>query len=144
MGSDFCYTLFMHTHTMSNKAIWVGRIMGGIATLFLTFDSITHLLKLSFVTKAMADMGLDPNLAFTIGAILFVSLVLYVIPRTAFFGALLLTAYLGGAVATNLLFGLPFFNILFAMIIGVFVWAGLYVTNPCLRTLVKEKINAKV
>ena len=61
---------------------------------------------------------------------------LYAWPRTAILGALLLTAYLGGAVATHVRVGSPLFShILFGVYLGVIAWAGLWLRNPRLRTL---------
>ncbi len=49
----------------------------------------------------------------TIGVILLVCTVFYVIPQTAVLGTILLTGYLGGAVAANLRIGSAMFNTLF-------------------------------
>jgi len=58
--------------------------------------------------------------------------VLYVVPRTQVLGALLLTAYLGGATATHVRIGDPFW---FPVVMGVILWAGLYLREPRLRAL---------
>jgi ABC-type transport system involved in cytochrome c biogenesis permease component len=65
-----------------------------------------------------------------IGLILLVCVVVYLIPRTAVLGAVLLTGYLGGAVATHVRVGDPllshtFFPIYFA----VLIWGGLYLRD---------------
>jgi hypothetical protein len=66
--------------------------------------------------------------------------ILYAIPRTAMLGAIFLTAHLGGAVAIMIRANQPF---LFPIIFGVFVWAGLFLRNEKLRTLipVSNEIN---
>jgi hypothetical protein len=61
---------------------------------------------------------------------------LYVIPRTAILGAILLTGYLGGAVASNVRAGHPVFQCVFPVIFGVLVWAGLFLRDAALRDLV--------
>ena len=58
---------------------------------------------------------------------------LYVIPPTAVLGAILLTGYLGGAVVTHLRVGDAFLP---PLILGIFVWAGLYLREDRLRALV--------
>ena len=57
---------------------------------------------------------------------------LYVIPQTAFLGALLLTGYLGGAIATHVRIGEPF-GVPF--VLGVLVWLGLYLRESRLKAL---------
>jgi hypothetical protein len=59
--------------------------------------------------------------------------VIYLIPRTAILGAILLTGYLGGAIATHARVGDPF---VIPLILGVVVWAGLYVRDERLRSLI--------
>ena len=116
--------------------------MSVLAILFLAYDSISHILMTSAVVEGMKASGFDPNLNLPIGVILLVCILLYVIPRTAFIGALLLTAYLGGAVAVNVLTKTPFTFVLMAMVVAVFIWAGLYVKSAHLRALVLHKVNA--
>jgi hypothetical protein len=60
------------------------------------------------------------------------SVVCYLIPRTAVLGAVLLTGYLGGAIATHARLGEPFVA---PIILGVVVWAGLWLRDPRLRAL---------
>lgn len=112
-----------------------------LALLFLAFDSITKILRLPMVTEPMQQLGQDPSLALPIGIVLLVCMILFVMPRTAFLGALLLTAYLGGAVATNVFYHQPVLVNIMPILIAVFLWSGLYVTNAHLRALVHGRIN---
>ncbi len=50
-------------------------------------------------------MGLEDGRHVTIGIVEVVCTLLFLIPQTAFIGAVLLTAYLGGAVATHVRIG---------------------------------------
>ena len=59
--------------------------------------------------------------------------VIYLIPKTAGLGAVLLTGYLGGAVATHVHAGEP--NWFIAVIVGIVVWLGLYFRDPRVRDL---------
>jgi hypothetical protein len=52
------------------------------------------------------------------GLVLLACTVLYLIPRSAVLGAILLTGYLGGAVATHVLVSAGLFEILFPVIFG--------------------------
>jgi hypothetical protein len=58
---------------------------------------------------------------------------LYLFPRTRVLGAMLLTGYLGGAVATHV--HLADGNFPIPLVVGVMLWAGLYVRDPRLQEL---------
>ena len=111
----------------SPAKIWTGRILTALVVLFMSFDSITKLLRVDAVMKASAQLGFTPDDISAIGAILLACIVIYLVPRTSILGAILLTGYLGGAVATNLRMGTPLFtNLLFPVYFGIIVWAGLF------------------
>jgi hypothetical protein len=63
--------------------------------------------------------------------------IVYLIPRTAILGAILMTAYLGGATATNVRVGDPSF--IAPVLAGVFVWAGLYLRDRRLSELIPAR-----
>ena len=69
-----------------------------------------------------------------IGLVLVVCTLLYVIPQTAFFGAILITAYLGAATATHLQAGDAF---IFPILFGVWIGAALYLRDPRFDTLIR-------
>jgi len=120
--------------TASKKALWTGRILTGIAVAFMLFDSITKILRVDAVVKASEQFGYPVSLLSTIGVILLVCLVIYVIPRTSLIGALLITGYLGGAVEANLRVGTPLFsNALFPVYFAVLVWGGLLLRQQRVR-----------
>lgn len=122
---------------VSKKAFWTGWGLSGFVVLFLLFDGVTHVMKLPQVTEAFAHLGVPVTLAVGLGIVELVCLALYVIPRTAILGAILLTGYLGGAVAANLRVGSPFFStILFPVYAGLLVWGGLYLRDTALRGLI--------
>jgi len=71
-----------------------------------------------------------------IGIIQLICVVLYLVPRTAVLGALLLTGYLGGAVASQLRVGAPLLShTLFPIYVAALLWGGLYLREPRLRAL---------
>jgi hypothetical protein len=119
-----------------NKTLWAGRILSALSVLFLLFDAAGHLIVPSAVVEAFNRLGYPISLSRALGIIELICLVAYVIPRTAVLGAILLTGYLGGAVATHLRVRDPVFDTIFPIIFGVLVWAGLYLRDPRLRTLI--------
>jgi hypothetical protein len=125
------------TARVSNTRRLAGRIMAGLAVLFLLFDSVTKLMKIRPVLEAFTELGYPDSLARGIGALLLVSLVLYVIPRTSVLGAIVLTGFLGGAVASHLRIGDPLVShVLFPTYVGALLWGGLYLRDDRLRQLV--------
>lgn len=120
----------------SSAAIWTGRIISAIVVLFLVFDAVMKLIKEPHVLAASADLGYPVSSIVGIGAVLLACTVVYVIPRTACLGAILLTGYLGGAVASNVRVGHPVFQCLFPIIFGVLVWTGLFLRDSKLRKLI--------
>jgi hypothetical protein len=126
--------------TSSKKMIWAGRAISAFVVLFLLFDSTIKLMRLQMVLDAFKQLGYSPDLSETIGGLLLLCIVIYVIPQTSVLGAILLTGFLGGAVATNLRIGAPWFsNTLFPVYIGAMVWVGLYLRDGRLRALVPVK-----
>ena len=120
-----------------NSRILAGRILSGLVILFLLFDGVTKLMLIKPVTDAMPQLGYPVSLARPIGVIVLACLALYVIPRTAVLGAILLTGFLGGAVATNLRIGNPLVShVLAPVYVGLMVWGGLYLRDARLRALI--------
>ena len=69
-----------------------GRIPTALVALFLLFDGITKVMKVSSVLAASVRLGLSENLVAT-GVTLPLSTILEVIPRTSILGAIPLSAY---------------------------------------------------
>jgi len=119
--------------TVSKKSLWAGRIISALVVLFLLFDAVAKLMKVTPVLEAFTRLGLSTGLAVPIGVLLLVCTIVYVIPPTSILGAILLTAYLGGATVTHLRAGQPFY---FPVVFGVLVWGGLYLREDRLRALI--------
>jgi len=122
---------------VSRKSLWAGRIITGLVAAFLLFDAVIHLMKPAPVVEGFAKLGFPIRFAIPLGIIELVCVLMYLIPRTSIFGAILLTGYLGGAIAIQLPTGNPFFGeVLFPVYIGVFLWGGIYLRDERLRALV--------
>ena len=126
------------TAPVGRTARRVGYAITGLVALFLLFDSVTKLLRLTMVVDATVQMSFPAWTVPVIGATLLVCLVLYLVPRTAVLGAVLLTGYLGGAVCAQLRIEAPVFStLLFPVYVGALVWLGLYLRSAALRALVR-------
>jgi hypothetical protein len=120
------------TTQQSVKAVWTGRIISSLCILFLLFDAIGKIVKESHSIEGSVQLGWPEHLIQPIGIALLICTILYVFPRTAFIGAILLTGYLGGAIAIMVRAGQPLY---FALVFGILVWIGLYFRNPKLKAL---------
>lgn len=110
---------------VSKGRVWTGRVLSTLVVLFLIFDGVTKLMKESHTMAAAAQLGFPDYTMPLIGAILLVCTLIYVIPRTAVLGAVLLTGYLGGAVVVQIRVANPVFETVFPVLFGVLVWAAL-------------------
>ncbi len=132
----------MTTQTLSiSEAVartWTGRILSAIPVLFLTFDAVIKLANIPAVAEASERIGLPAHLVPGIGAILLCCVALYVVPRTAPLGAVLLTGYLGGAIFVHVRIEDPLFShTLFPVYVAALVWGGLYLRDDRVRRLVR-------
>lgn len=82
--------------------------------------------------SGMQHLGWATSKAHGLGALEIACTLLYVLPRTAVLGALLLTGYLGGAIATHVRVDDPF---LVQSMLGILMWLGLWLREPRLREL---------
>ena len=119
---------------------WTGRIMGGIVILFMLMDSIFKFVVNDDVIKATTDLGFQTHHLPILGTLGLIATVLYILPRTEIFGALMLTAYWGGAIATHVRLDNPLFtHILFPVYLGILAWGALWIKSERLRNLVLTK-----
>ncbi len=91
--------------------------------------------------KEMFDhMGITADLSPILGVIEIAVAILFLIPRTSFFGAILVTGYLGGAVWAHLRVGDSWF---FPIIIGVVMWIALGLRQPVIFSLAFGKLTGQ-
>ena len=109
----------------SNVRSKLGTGLTGLVVLFLAFDGVTKVIRVAPVIEACQKIGISPNMVVCIGILLLVCTAIYVVPRTAIFGAILLTGYLGGAAATHVIQQSGIFPTAFAIGFGVLVCSGL-------------------
>ncbi len=119
----------------TSSRLWAARLMSGLPALFLLVDAIMKFFKPAVVVEGTIQLGYPESTIIGMGAVLLVSTLLYIVPRTAPLGAILLTGYLGGAVATHVRVSDTWFNTLFPVVFGVLLWGGLWLRDARLRAL---------
>ncbi len=110
---------------------WIGIVLSTAAVLSMILDGIEHLAK---PADGFAVLGFPAALVPAIAVIQLGCLAIYLIPRTAVFGAVLLTAYFGGAVAIQLRIG-HLVGASFPVVVAILLWGGLYLRDARLRAL---------
>ena len=122
----------------AQTALWTGRVLSGIAVLFLTVDGAIKLVPIQAVTDSLSELGhpTSDSYARFLGIVTLVGTALYAWPRTAVLGAVLLTGLMGGAIATHLRLDHPLLShTLFGVYLGLFLWVGLWLRDERLRRL---------
>jgi hypothetical protein len=120
-----------------SKVRTAGIVVSGLVTAFLAFDAAAKLAAAPQVKEGTQALGFPPGQALIMGIVLAVCVIVYVIPRTAVLGALGITAYLGGATTANMRVEAPLLShTLFAVYLGVLMWAGLAMRRPQLLAVV--------
>lgn len=117
---------------LSLKRLWTGRVLSALPVLLLVFSALMKFVQPPGTAEGFAHLGLPLSFAHGLGALEFACAIIYLIPRTAVLGAILLTGYMGGAILTHLRVGDPFWM---QIIIALLVWAGLYLREPRLKAL---------
>jgi hypothetical protein len=116
----------------SKAALWSGRIVSAIPAAMLLLTGALKLIHPPMLEEGFRRFGIPQEQMLGIGLLEIACTVLYVIPITSVLGSVLLTGYLGGAIMTGLRIGdswaLP-------LLIGVFVWGGLWLRNPRVSSL---------
>jgi hypothetical protein len=138
MSSATGTAVFIHDAPLVSSARrWTSLVITGLIALFMLFDAVMKFFTPQPVAAAFVRIGWPIDLSVTLGGILLTSTILYLVPRTAILGAILLTGYLGGAVATNLRLHNPWFsNTLFPVYFGILVWGALWLRDPQIQALI--------
>jgi hypothetical protein len=127
----------------SRAARWTGRVLSALPAAFLLLDAVMKFVKPEPVLKGTVELGFSESVILPLGVVLLASTLLYLVPRTAVLGAILLTGYLGGAVCTHVRVGNPLFShVLFPVYLGVLLWLGLYLRDRRVRALLPLRTDA--
>jgi DoxX-like family len=115
--------------------LWAGRVLSLWPVFIVVLSSIWKLTRNPWYVKEFARIGWPEHSLPLLAFLQLGSLLLYVIPRTAILGAILLTGYLGGAVATYTRMGEPY-PVLVPLSTSIIAWLGIWLREERLRALV--------
>ena len=114
------------------SAALAGRIVTGVLTAFLVVDAGGKLLRTGPSVEGTHALGFADHHVVLIGALLAGGIVLHLVPRTAFVGAVYLTAYFGGAVAAHVRQDNTV-SVVFTVAFAVTLWVGYGLREPRVR-----------
>jgi hypothetical protein len=121
-----------------DRSSWM-RALGWALTLLVTWFMVTDLRpdldQVAWAIKANEGLGIPANIVLWIGIAGVAATLLYALPWTSALGAILLTAFLGGAVMTHMRVNGSAWDIGENVLIGVIAWAGLWLRDSRVRTL---------
>ena len=117
------------------------RIIGGVLTGLVGFFLVVASGVFKFIDfpgkkEMFGHLGITADLSPVLGVIEIAVAIFFLIPRTSFLGAILVTGYLGGAVWAHLRVGDQWF---FPIIIGVVMWVALGLRQPAIFALAMGK-----
>ena len=118
--------------TTPKAMFWAGWVITILPVLGLIMSATMKFIQPAELVDGFKKFGYDLSVAKPLGAIELVCTILYLIAQTAVLGAILLTGYLGGAVATHVRINDDFTA---PVIMGVMLWAGLYLRDARIRAL---------
>jgi hypothetical protein len=113
---------------------WAGWLLSALGLFVLLTSVRWKLTRQPFYVAEWRRIGYPENALLGIGLLQLTCVVLYVIPRTAVLGMVLLTGYLGGAIASYVRMQEPN-PVLVPLTTALLLWAGLYLREERLRSL---------
>lgn len=116
----------MNTQPTKTQKI-TGMVLTTLPALLLLFSASGKLMLAPEVVEGFTKFGFDPGVIRPIGIVEALSASLFLIPRTSFLGAILITGYMGGAICTHLRVGEPVF---LQLAVGVVAWVGYGLRRP--------------
>jgi len=116
-------------------ALWAGRVLSVLPCLLLLMSASMKFIRPAGFDEGLAHMGWTADKMTYLGVVEFACTIIYLIPRTAVIGAILLTAYMGGAIATHVRVGDPFWV---QILLGMALWGGLWLRDPRLKQLIPD------
>ncbi len=120
--------------TPSRGMLWTGRIISALPVLMFVPGIVMGLTHNPQALAGMKQFGWSEDGLLLTAALMIGCGILYLVPRTAVLGAILMTGYFGGAVATHARLHDPMWVV--PVVCGILTWLGLYLRDTRLHELV--------
>jgi hypothetical protein len=112
--------------------VWAGRAISILACGMFLLSAFFKLKGGPELEQGFEHLGLPLTMRLPLAALELTCVAIYLIPWTAVLGAVLLGGYMGGAICAHWRAGDP---VVIPILVGVAVWAGLYLREERLRFL---------
>ena len=112
---------------------WVSYVISAIPVLMMSLSAVFKFFP-DFVGEGFAQLGWPVSLSVPLAIVELSCVIIYLIPRTAVLGAILVAGYLGGATATHVRVGDSSFFM--PALLGVFAWLGLWLRDRRVSELI--------
>jgi uncharacterized membrane protein YphA (DoxX/SURF4 family) len=116
-----------------SKKVLIGHIMAILPSLLLFFSAYMKFNPSPEALEGMAKSGLPQHIVPYIGMLEIFCTIIFLIPRTAVLGAILLTGYIGGAIFAHVRIE-ESFGIQVAL--GILIWGSLYLRDEKVSNLI--------
>lgn len=121
------------TAPVSSKATVIGWILTVLTGLTLLASSAFKFIAPVGTEENIRMLGLRMDQLTWLAPLEAAVAIVYLIPRTAVLGAVLITGYMGGAILTHL--RVDDFMIIPHIVLGILLWLGVWLRDPRLRAL---------
>jgi DoxX-like protein len=120
----------------SNKTVWLGWVLTALAAAMFVLSASMKLSGGPKVVQMFSQLGWQQSALLPLACLELTCVLLYLVPKISILGGIVLTGYLGGAIATHVRLGEPVY---LHIVIGLFIWGGLYLREARLRELIPFK-----
>jgi hypothetical protein len=121
------------TMTQAGARVWGGRVMSWLAVAPFVLSSVMKFMAPPQLAEGFGHLGLPMSMRVPLAILEIACVVIDLVHATAVLGAILLTGFIGGAICTHWRVGDLF---IVHIVIGLFVWGGLWLRESRLRDLI--------
>ena len=108
-------------NTQPKNLTIIGLILSVLPCFALIGSAVMKFVQPPELLEQLSKIGLEQHLLIPLGVVELVSTILFLIPRTSFLGAILLTGYFGGAIFSHVRIVEPF---TIPLALGIVIWVG--------------------
>ena len=122
--------------------VWVGRLVSCAPVAMVLMSARWKLTHDPWYVQEFARIGWAASMLELLATLQLTAVALFVVPRTAVLGAVLLTGYLGGAIASYVRIG-EFYPPLVPFTTALLAWLGVFLREERLRPLLPFRRTAR-
>jgi hypothetical protein len=106
---------------------WLGWVLSVLPSAALVMSAVMKITQNPMALEGFKKAGWDPAILRPLGITELLCTILYLNPKTAVLGAILLTGYMGGAIAHHLS---QEESAVIQIIFGIVIWLGIFLREP--------------